>query len=101
MTVTAESFLEAFPEFLPLHAEDEALVPAVIARAELRIGDIWRESLRDIAVELQAAHMLALSPAGRNAKLSEPGKPTAYWAELQCLKKGNAFARFRTGGVCG
>lgn len=101
MAVTADSFLEAYPEFQALHEEDAALVPAVIARAELRIGDTWRETLRDIAVELQAAHMLALSPAGRNAKLSEPGKPTAYWSELQCLKKGNAFGRFRVGGTDG
>lgn len=96
MAVTADSFLEVFPEFLPLHEEQETLIPAVLARAERRIGDNWpSDEDRDDAVELQAAHMLALSPAGRNAKLSEPGQPTAYQQELACLKRGNAFAKSR------
>jgi hypothetical protein len=94
MAVTTASFLVAFTEFANL---EEALVTAVIERAERRVGDHWREDLRDDIVELQAAHMLSLTPAGRNAKLSEPGKPTAYQAELACLKKGNAFARYRSG----
>ncbi len=97
MTVTAASFLVAYPEFAAIHEADETLVPAVLERAELRIGDMWRDGLRDVAVELQTAHMLALSPAGRNAKLSEPGQPTAYQRDLQQLKRGNAFGRFRTG----
>lgn len=97
MTVTAASFLEAFPEFAPMHETDATLIPAVLARAERRIGDHWREDLRDDIVELQTAHMLALMPSGRNAKLSEPGKPTAYQEELACLKKGNAFGRYRSG----
>lgn len=97
MTVTAASFLVAYPEFVPLHEDDETLVPAVLERAERRVGDLWREDLRDDIVELQTAHMLALTPMGRNAKLSEPGKPTAYQEELHCLKKSNAVARYRTG----
>jgi hypothetical protein len=78
-----------------MHAEDAPLIAAVIARAERRIGDLWPAEVRDDIVELQAAHMLALSPAGRNAKLSEPGMPTAYECELKERKKGNAFARLR------
>ena len=97
MSVTANSFLLAYPEFTPLHAEDATLIPAVLARAERRIGNLWRTDLRDDIVELQCAHMLAMSPAGRNARLSEPGKETAYQCELKALKKGNAFGRFRTG----
>jgi hypothetical protein len=95
MAVTAESFLVAFPEFEPLNTEYEDLIPAVLERAERRIGDVWREDLRDDIVELQTAHMLSLTPAGRNAKLSEPGKPTAYECELKRLKSGNAFAKLR------
>lgn len=78
-----------------MHAEDVALIPAVIARAELRIGNTWRADVRDAIVELQTAHMLALSPSGRNAKLSMPGEPTAYECELKERKKGNAFALYR------
>lgn len=96
MAVTVESFLEAYPEFRALHPEDVALVPAVLARAERRIGNNWTDdSKRDLAVELQCAHMLAMMPSGRNAQLSEPGKPTAYQCELEKLKKSNAFAKLR------
>lgn len=95
MAVTAESFLVAYPEFAPMHAEDETLVPAVLARAERRVGTVWREDLRDDIVELTCAHMLSLTPSGRNAKLSEPGSPTAYQRDLKCLMKANAFARLR------
>ncbi|MES2384525.1 MAG: hypothetical protein V4593_08245 [Pseudomonadota bacterium] len=95
MAVTAESFLEAYPEFQPLAEEQVALVPAVLARAERRIGDAWPADVRDDIVELQAAHMLSLTPAGRNARLSEPGKPTAYQEELCERKKGFAFGRAR------
>lgn len=95
MAVTVDSFLEAYPEFAPMHAEDAAIVPAVLARAERRIGNTWTESVRDDIVELQCAHMLALMPAGRNAKLSEPGAPTAYEADLKVRKAGNAFAKYR------
>lgn len=95
MAVTAASFLVAHPEFEPLNTEDPDLITAVLARAERRIGDIWREDLRDDIVELQCAHMLAMTPAGRNARLSKPGAPTAYQHELKCLKRGNAFAKLR------
>lgn len=95
MAVTVESFLVAYPEFVPMHTEDAPLVAAVLARAERRIGDLWPATIRDDVVELQAAHMLALSPAGRNAKLSEPGTKTAYECELHERKRGNAFARLR------
>jgi hypothetical protein len=96
MAVTAESFLLAYPEFEPIHEQQTTLIAAVIARAELRITASWEPAdQRDQAVELQAAHMLALSPAGRNAKLSLPGEETAYEAELKARKKGYAFARLR------
>ncbi len=96
MAVTAESFIAAYPEFREIHAEDAGLVALHLARAEILVGDIWRENLRDQIVELRTAHRLALSPAGRNAKLSEPGAPTAYERDLKCLMRGNAFARLRT-----
>src|SRR5688572_7923419 len=95
MAVTVESFIEAFPEFTTLSEEQTALVPAVLARAERRIGDSWSDEIRDDIVELQAAHMLAMSPAGRNAKLSEPGVKTAYEEELALRKKAHAFGRMR------
>lgn len=96
MAVTVESFLEAYPEFIPLSETQTALVAAVLARAEVRIGNNWdSDEQRDLVVELQCAHMLSLSPAGRSAKLSEPGTKTSYECELHQIKKGNAFAKLR------
>ncbi len=95
MATTSAQFLIEYPEFLPLSEEQTALVPAVLARAERRIGDSWDADVRDDIVYLQCAHMLSLTPSGRNAKLSAPGKPTAYQEELCERKKGHAFGRMR------
>jgi hypothetical protein len=95
MAVTVDSFLLAYPDFAPMHDADVTLVPAMLARAELRIGSAWPTDIRDSIVELQTAHMLSLMPAGRNAKLSEPGKPTSYQLELKERKTAFAYARSR------
>lgn len=95
MAVTAATFILEYTEFQPLHAEDNDLVERVCARADRRTSVDWPEATRDDAVMLRAAHMLALTPMGRNAKLSEPGKPTAYQQELDCMIKAFACARSR------
>lgn len=95
MTVTASSFLVAYPEFEPLHAEDNALVVAVIARAERRIGSAWPAEVRDDIVELQVADILARSPMGRSANLSQKGEPTTYQEDLECRKKAFGCGRSR------
>ncbi len=95
MTVSTASFIEAYAEFEPLSEQYPNLVDAVIARAERRISISWPDEIRDDIVELQVAHLLAMTPAGRNAKLSEPGMPTAYQEELKLRKKGFAFGRLR------
>jgi hypothetical protein len=92
--VTPAAFLELYAEFQALYEEDPGLIVAALARAERRISDTWG-SRRDDAVALTAAHQLALSPWGRNARLSEPGKTTVYQAELDTWKKGHACARSR------
>jgi hypothetical protein len=95
MTVSVEDFLAAYPEFTPLSEEQTGLVAAVLERAERRIGDSWESNIRNDIVELQAAHLLAMTPAGRSAKLSEPGVKTAYEEDLMLRKKAHAFARMR------
>jgi hypothetical protein len=93
VSVTVETFLENYAEFAPLHEEDAAYVAAVLARAERRIGPSWPEETRDDIVMLQAAHNLATSPMGRNARLSDKDGTSSYGCELHERKKGNAFAR--------
>lgn len=102
MTVTATTFLIDYPEFEPLHAEDSALITAVLGRAERRITPSWPEDTRDDMVSLQAADMLARTPMGRNAKLSSPDYRvrTSYAEELDQRKKAYAFGRSRVVGGC-
>lgn len=95
MAVTAETFVREYPEFQPLHAEDSELVERVCARADRRTSADWPEATRDDAVMLRAAHILAMTPMGRCAKLSEPGKPTAYQQDLDRMIKAFACARMR------
>lgn len=92
--MTPAAFLELYAEFRALYDEDPGLIVAALARAERRISDSWEER-RDDAVALTAAHQLALSPWGRNARLSEPGKVTVYQAELDTWKRGHGCARSR------
>lgn len=95
MAVTTTQLLENYPEFVPLHAEDNALVIAVLARAERRIGTAWPAEVRDDIVMLQAADMLARTPMGRNANLSAEGAPTMYGEDLTVRKTAFACARSR------
>lgn len=92
MAVTTSQFLVSYPEFEPIHQEDSAMVDAAVARAERRLGDQWDAGVRDDIVMLQAAAMLANTPAGRAARLSEPGKESSYHCELKERKKAHAFA---------
>lgn len=95
MAVDAAQFLIDYPEFEPLHQEDAAMVEAACARAERRIGDTWDANVRDDIVKLQAAAMLANTPAGRAARLSEPGMESSYHCELKERKKAHAYANTR------
>ena len=100
MAVTTAQLLIEYPEFVPLHAEDSALVDAVLARADRRISVTWPADTRADMVMLQAADMLARTPMGRNAKLSSPDYRvrTSYAEELAERRKAFAFARLRIAG---
>jgi hypothetical protein len=95
VTATVAGFLVEYPEFEPLHAEDDALVTAVLARAERRIGSAWPEEVRDDIVYLQCADTLSRTPMGRNANLSKQGEPTTYSDDLKDRKKAFACGRSR------
>ena len=95
MTVTAASLVLNYPEFTTIHAEDAPYIEAVVARADRRVSVSWPEETRDDQVMLVAAEMLACGPWGRNAKLTEPGQPTAFQTELKERKRANALGRGR------
>lgn len=111
MAVTLETFKAAFPEF-DLDGESglteeeidahDALVTAKIAEAEAMLDRTVFPSTEnaDAAISYKAAHLLALSPSGINARLvkDKKGDPrTLYKPTLDTLVKGATCA---LGRVC-
>jgi hypothetical protein len=98
--MTAAEFKAKFPEFA---TAPDSRVEEVLADAELETADSW-DARRDRVVALRAAAALALSPAGRNARLfaaagsSSKGDLTftsTYQVELDRLIQAHAIARSR------
>lgn len=94
--MTTAEFLVLFHEFAALAVEDGGteLIDGALARAARRVSDSWGDK-RDDVIGLTTAHMLALSPWGRNARLSDAKNVTTYGVELDAMKRGHAFARHR------
>lgn len=86
-TVTPASLRILLPEF---KTTLDPTLQAAIDTADRNVsGDAFADK-RDDVVLLTAAHTLALSPAGRNAKLSTPdGKSTYQWL-LRTYKLANS-----------
>lgn len=93
MAVDLNSFKANRPEFA--NAGD-ALITATLAQVELRVSDSWGDR-RDEVVELEAAHALASSPFGRNARLTAKDGTTTYGETLRRMKYGHAWGRGRIG----
>jgi hypothetical protein len=69
--VTLVEFRARFPEFEPTNDD---MVTAQLAAAELFVSDSWDTDERDEIVALRAASLIATSPVGRQAGLSDPKK---------------------------
>jgi hypothetical protein len=83
--VTAEEFIEQFPEF------DECgvvFLQAYLDDAEENIDrTVWGESKGDIGQKYLAAHNIALSPFGQQARLVAKGaKTTTYWSHYERMR---------------
>jgi hypothetical protein len=75
MAVTSEAFLVEYPEFGPAESE---LVEGKLAAAARRVGiDTWGDRYED-AVYVLAAHLLAISPFGQQARLSSSSAESTY-----------------------
>lgn len=96
MAATTAQLVIEYPELAPLLEENPTYVAAVLARAERRVSPSWTAETRDDQVYLQAAEFLALSPMGRNAKLSvelTSGRfSTSYTDELALRKRAEMVA---------
>lgn len=75
MAVTVESFIESFPEFKTAKIET---IKAKLADAVLQVDAAVYGTKADLGVKYTAAHLLALSPFGRQAKLVSKNGTTTY-----------------------
>lgn len=87
--MTREAFLAGYPEFVVIDSQEPTIVPAKLIEAEQQVSDSWGVK-RDEIVGLTTAHLLAISPFGRTAKLSS-SKGTSTWGE-QLKARRRAFA---------
>lgn len=84
------TFLQRFPEF----AEAGDLIDSALAQADREISDTVT-TRRDDLVGLAAAHILATSPFGRDARLSSVKGESVYSARLDAMREIHAVGRFR------
>lgn len=95
MAATTAQLVIEYPEFAVMNDQDPAYVAAVLARADRRTSPTWPSDTRDDMVYLRAAHILALSPMGRDAKLSDKHGVTSYGQELAARIAANGVGRGR------
>ena len=90
---TQNTFLGMFPTFC---TADWLLGAATLARYEGLVGDGWGAQ-RDLIVGLETANALALSPAGRAAKMVSKDGTSTYGQQLKTLMRAHACAFHRIG----
>lgn len=96
MAVTVQNFKNAFSEY---RKTDDEEIKAKIRFAQQRINSsLWGDKY-DQGVMYMTAHLLAVAPAGKNAKMKpENMAKTVYWHEYTALKNSVTYG-FRTAGL--
>jgi hypothetical protein len=96
MAVTATTFKAAFPEFA-VDSDVDALIVEKLAEAEGMVDRALFQLAKnaDSAVSYCAAHHLAISPAGINARLSKGDGKTLYWETYKRLMRTGAMLKGR------
>ncbi len=84
MAVSVESFLVSHPEFTPAGAE---LIQAKLDEAALEVDVALWGVRADTGIKLTAAHLLAVSPFGQQARLVAKNGSTTYSTRLIDLYK--------------
>jgi hypothetical protein len=87
MSWTAAAFKARYPEFNPA---SDAVVTAALADAVPYIDPGLFSTDTDQAVGLKAAHILAISPFGQNARLVAEDGSTTYAKALEPLVRARA-----------
>lgn len=78
MTVSLDSFVTSYPEFKEISCSDSALLEAKLAEATRFVSTCAFDALSDDAVMAKAAELLALSPCGRRAGMTDKKGNTGY-----------------------
>lgn len=88
MALALATFRTRFPEFAPAA---DALVEACLAEALTQTpSDVWGDKA-DAAQGLLTGHLLALSPFGRNAKLSSEKGESTYGKRRAAMQRALAL----------
>jgi hypothetical protein len=107
MALTVAAFKTFFPEFAITGdaakiAARDAMIQLYIDDATTEIGDYWKDvcgrDWTDKGVKYLAAHKLAISPFGLNAKLSSKEGKSVYGEEYMRLSRIVSFGRGRVSG---
>ncbi len=87
MAVSIDDVKASFPEFDLGTDPQNALITAKLAEAAAQVdASLFQNSVNaDSAVKYLCAHLLALSPAGINARLAKIGDSTIYYSTYQRL----------------
>lgn len=84
MTVTAQRFLKAFPEFKETELQ---LINQKIALATLRTNETVWDDLYEDGIMMLTAHLLSVSPMGEKSRMVKDDRDTMYWRELTRMRR--------------
>lgn len=82
--MTVATLLERFPEFTDVN---EVLVSAKLAEAGRRVSASVTGDLYQDLVAYLAAHLIATSPQGQQARLASEAGSSTYWVVYQGLSR--------------
>lgn len=86
MATTVKDLLESFPEFEDVACKHEKLVKAKLADADLLVDPKVYGEKAGLACKYIAAHLIAISPCGKSAGLSNEHGSSAYKSMVKELK---------------
>lgn len=78
MAVTAAAFVSRFPEFTDTNDVAPGAIEAALSTAATFVSSTRWGSRYEDAVMYKAAHLLAMSPMGENARLEKGSEKTTY-----------------------
>jgi Protein of unknown function (DUF4054) len=91
--MTVEEFRARFAEF---RTAGDPLVESVLAEATRRVAPEVYGELTNDAVGYLAAHLLAISPFGKNMRLEDDKSETTFWSEYIAIRKQVVVTTFVT-----